>query len=228
MDIAALQTSLRTFAAERNWQPFHTPKNLTAALMVEAAELLEIFQWMTADESKAAHLYPAMKERIADEVADVFLYLLQVADRCAIDLTDAVANKLVKNASKHPVPDSASSHVVAPLPADHVAQPNDVVAQSAPDTVVATTSTAAQTHVLVDWENVQPKGQDIQRLVLVYFTPVDNGLQPHNKGLFFHQAKQIDLFNIRWRRAASLLHGNTRYSLQAVNTPCPWILVILV
>lgn len=165
MDIAALQTTLRTFAAERNWQPFHTPKNLTAALMVEAAELLEIFQWMTADESKAAHLYPAMKERIADEVADVFLYLLQVADRCAIDLTDAVANKLVKNASKHPVPDSASSHVVAPLPADHVAQPNDVVAQSAPDTVVATTSTAAQTHVLVDWENVQPKGQDIQRLV---------------------------------------------------------------
>ena len=102
MDIAALQTTLRTFAAERNWQPFHTPKNLTAALMVEAAELLEIFQWMTADESKAAHLDPVTHERIADEVADVFLYLLQVTDHCAIDLPGAVARKLVKNANKHP------------------------------------------------------------------------------------------------------------------------------
>ncbi len=102
MDIQALQLTLREFAAARHWQPFHTPKNLSTALMVEAAELAEIFQWMTPDESQAAHLDLATKERIADEVADVLLYLLQVADQCGIDVSEAVTNKLVKNAVKHP------------------------------------------------------------------------------------------------------------------------------
>jgi NTP pyrophosphatase (non-canonical NTP hydrolase) len=109
MDLQALQHSLRDFAAARQWQPFHTPKNLSTALMVEAAELAEIFQWMTVEESQAAPLDPAMKERIADEVADVLLYLLQLADHCAIDVPTAVASKLVKNAVKHPVPGAASS-----------------------------------------------------------------------------------------------------------------------
>ena len=103
MDIQALQATLRTFAAERQWQVFHTPKNLTSALMVEAAELLEIFQWMTPEQSQLAHLDPATQEHIADELADVLLYLLQVADRCDIDLPSAVAGKLTKNAVKHPV-----------------------------------------------------------------------------------------------------------------------------
>ncbi len=107
MDIGSLQLELRAFAAARHWQPFHTPKNLSAALMVEAAELLEIFQWMTPEESQAAHLNPATQTQIADEVADVLLYLLQVADHCHIDLPVAVANKLVKNAIKHPVPGTA-------------------------------------------------------------------------------------------------------------------------
>ena len=104
MDIQVLQQKLRDFAAARRWQPFHTPKNLSTALLVEAAELAEIFQWMTAEESQAANLEPVMKERIADEVADVLLYLLQVADQCAIDIPAAVADKLVKNAIKHPEP----------------------------------------------------------------------------------------------------------------------------
>jgi NTP pyrophosphatase (non-canonical NTP hydrolase) len=104
MDLPALQQTLRDFAAARQWQPFHTPKNLSTALMVEAAELAEIFQWMSAEESQAAAQDPVMKERIADEVADVLLYLLQVADQCAIDIPGAVANKLVKNAVKHPTP----------------------------------------------------------------------------------------------------------------------------
>ena len=102
MDIQALQLTLREFAAARNWQPFHTPKNISTALMVEAAELAEIFQWMTPEQSQAAHLDPDTKVRIADEVADVLLYLLQLADQCAIDIPSAVANKLVKNAIKHP------------------------------------------------------------------------------------------------------------------------------
>ncbi len=102
MDIPALQSNLRDFAAARDWQPFHTPKNFSAALMVEAAELAEIFQWMTPQESQAAHRDPATKERIADEVADVLLYLLQLADHCEVDVPAAVAQKLVKNAAKHP------------------------------------------------------------------------------------------------------------------------------
>jgi len=104
MDIQSLQQTLRDFAAARHWQRFHTPKNLSTALLVEAAELAEIFQWMTAEESQAAQRDPATRERIADEMADVLLYLLQLADHCAIDLPSAVANKLVKNAVKHPVP----------------------------------------------------------------------------------------------------------------------------
>jgi NTP pyrophosphatase (non-canonical NTP hydrolase) len=104
MDIQKLQLTLRDFAAARHWQPFHTPKNLSTALMVEAAELAEIFQWMTPEESQDAHADDATKERIADELADVLLYLVQLADYCAIDLPQAVANKLVKNAIKHPIP----------------------------------------------------------------------------------------------------------------------------
>ena len=105
MDIKALQTRLREFAAARDWQPYHAPKNLAMALMVEAAELAEIFQWMTPEQSLAVREDPALKEPIADEVADVLLYLLQLADHAGVDLAEAVEHKLRKNAVKHPVPD---------------------------------------------------------------------------------------------------------------------------
>ena len=104
VDLTALQTRLRAFAAQRQWQPFHTPKNLAMALMVEAAELAEIFQWMTPEQSLAVREDPALKEPIADEVADVLLYMLQLADHAGGDLADAVENKLRKNAVKHPAP----------------------------------------------------------------------------------------------------------------------------
>lgn len=104
MDIQALQQALRTFAAERHWQPFHTPKNLSTALMVEAAELAEIFQWMTPEQSAAASSDANTKERISDEIADVLLYLLQIADHTGVDVEAAVRAKLVKNAVKHPAP----------------------------------------------------------------------------------------------------------------------------
>lgn len=102
MDFAELQAELRRFAAEREWQPFHTPKNLSTALMVEAAELAEIFQWMTPDQSRLAHRDAAVKQRIGEEVADVLLYLLQVADHSEIDLAQAVRSKLARNALKYP------------------------------------------------------------------------------------------------------------------------------
>ena len=104
MDLADLQARLRRFAAERDWERFHAPKNLAMALAVEAAELAEIFQWMSEEESRRAHLDPPLHERIADEVADVLLYLLQVADKCEVDIEAAARRKLEKNALKHPPP----------------------------------------------------------------------------------------------------------------------------
>ena len=104
MDLHHLQAQLRDFAAERHWQPFHTPKNLAMALMVEAAELAEVFQWMTPEQSVAASDDPATRERIADEVADVLMYLVQLADHAGIDIEAAVAAKRLRNAVKHPAP----------------------------------------------------------------------------------------------------------------------------
>ena len=104
MDIDALQQRLRDFAAARDWQPYHAPKNLAMALMVEAAELMEHFQWSTLDESRALTRDPAKKEAIADEIADVLLYLVQLADQTGVDIDAAVEAKLRKNAIKHPAP----------------------------------------------------------------------------------------------------------------------------
>ncbi|WP_164962245.1 nucleotide pyrophosphohydrolase [Rubrivivax sp. JA1026] len=102
MNVSELQAELRHFAAERDWQPFHTPKNLSTALMVEAAELAEIFQWMTPEQSACAHEDPAVKQRIGEEVADVLLYLLQLADHSRVDIAQAVKDKLGVNAAKYP------------------------------------------------------------------------------------------------------------------------------
>ncbi|MBV2215758.1 MAG: nucleotide pyrophosphohydrolase [Diaphorobacter sp.] len=104
MDIAALQRELRAFAAARDWQPFHTPKNLAMALMVETAELQELFQWLTPEQSRTFTQDATAHERVGDEMADVLLYLLQLADHACVDLEVAVRRKLAKNAVKHPVP----------------------------------------------------------------------------------------------------------------------------
>ena len=103
MDIEHLQQRLRAFAAERHWQRFQTPKNLAMAMVVEAAELLEIFQWMTAEESMAIATDPAKHQHLGEEIADVMLYLLQIADHAGVDMAAAVERKLVLNALKHPV-----------------------------------------------------------------------------------------------------------------------------
>ena len=102
MNIKAMQKRLRDFAAAREWQSFHSPKNLAMALMVESAELLELFQWLTTEQSHTLTQEPADREKVSDEIADVFLYLLQIADRTGIDLEEAVEKKLIKNAQKHP------------------------------------------------------------------------------------------------------------------------------
>ena len=100
-DLTALRDRLRRFAAERDWEQFHTPKNLAMALIAEAAEIVEHFQWLTARESEA--LPPPKRAAVADELADVLVYLVRLADRLDVDLLAAAAAKMDRNEAKYPV-----------------------------------------------------------------------------------------------------------------------------
>lgn len=102
MDTNDLQQRLRDFAAARDWDPHLTPKNLAMALVVEAAELVEIFQWKTAEESQ--QLSAEDHQHLGEEIADVLMYLLQIADRAGVDLAAAVDRKIAMNALKYPAP----------------------------------------------------------------------------------------------------------------------------
>ena len=106
-DLEALRDAQRAFAAEREWDQFHTPKNLAAALAVEAAELLEPFQWLTADQS--ASLAPEQLAAVREEMADVLLYLVRLADKLDVDLLAAAQDKIARNALKYPVERSKGS-----------------------------------------------------------------------------------------------------------------------
>ena len=99
--LQALTQSLREFAQARDWEQFHSPKNLAAALTVEAAELLEHFQWLTEEQSR--QLSADKKSQVSEEVADVLLYLLQLCDKLEIDLLDVAQTKLLANGKKYPV-----------------------------------------------------------------------------------------------------------------------------
>lgn len=96
-----LVDALRAFAAARDWEQFHTPKNLACALSVEASELLEHFQWLT--EAQSQSLTPDKTAEVAAEAADVFLYLLQLCDKLGIDLIASAQAKMLVNAQKYPV-----------------------------------------------------------------------------------------------------------------------------
>lgn len=102
-DISQLNADLRAFVRARDWERFHTPKNLVMALSVEVAELMEHFQWLSAEQSD--DLDAAAKAAVADELADVQIYLLQLANRLGVDVLDAVRTKMVKNAVKYPEPE---------------------------------------------------------------------------------------------------------------------------
>ena len=96
-----LRLRIREFAQARAWERYHTPKNLVMALSVEAAELLEPFQWLTPEQSQ--NLSAAQHEAVRQEIADVLIYLTRLADLLGIDLLDAAADKLAINARKYPV-----------------------------------------------------------------------------------------------------------------------------
>lgn len=99
-DLEALTLRLRRFAEERDWEQFHSPKNLAMALSVEVAELAEIFQWLSEEQSLA--LDPGRRRRAEEELADVLVYLVRLADRLGVDLLEAAARKMADNERKYP------------------------------------------------------------------------------------------------------------------------------
>jgi NTP pyrophosphatase (non-canonical NTP hydrolase) len=102
LTVSGLQRRLVEFAASRAWEPYHTPKNLAAALSVEASELLEIFQWLTPEESARVMAEPGSAHRVKDEVADVLAYLLQFCDGLGIDVLEALSAKIDRNEVRFP------------------------------------------------------------------------------------------------------------------------------
>ncbi len=100
-DLLILRDRLRAFAEVRDWDQFHSPKNLCMALMVEVAELMEHFQWLT--EAQSGNLDDDKKMVVAEELADILLYLVRLSDKLDVDLPKAALHKLEKNAVKYPV-----------------------------------------------------------------------------------------------------------------------------
>ncbi|MDO9011153.1 MAG: nucleotide pyrophosphohydrolase [Gallionella sp.] len=99
-DLLVLRDKLRVFADARDWDQFHSPKNLSMALMVEVAELMEHFQWLT--EAQSGALATQNKAAVAEELADILLYLIRLSDKLGVDLREAALHKLEKNAAKYP------------------------------------------------------------------------------------------------------------------------------
>lgn len=109
VDVSALTEQLNAFASERDWAQFHSPKNLAMALTGEVGELVEIFQWMTEDDSRRAAAEPERAQAIGAEMADVLFYLVRMADMLGIDLNEAAKSKLALNARKYPADQSRGS-----------------------------------------------------------------------------------------------------------------------
>ena len=101
LDVANIAKHLADFARERDWEQFHSPKNIATALSVEASELLEIFQWLTEEQSR--ELPRESLEKVKEEAADVLLYLIRLSDLLHVDLAAAVDAKLAANSRKYPV-----------------------------------------------------------------------------------------------------------------------------
>jgi NTP pyrophosphatase (non-canonical NTP hydrolase) len=100
--LADLRELVRQFVDERDWRQFHTPKNLSMSLAIEAAELMEHFQWLTADESRAVADDLAARAAVGEELADVVCYALALANELGLDVSTALRDKMLKNAQKYP------------------------------------------------------------------------------------------------------------------------------
>ena len=102
MDIDKIQKQLSEFSNERDWDKYHNPKNLAMALSVEASELVEIFQWLTPAQAELI-MQSDEKNHVKEEVADIMIYLLRIADKLNIDLEKSIQNKIVINSKKYPI-----------------------------------------------------------------------------------------------------------------------------
>ncbi len=103
IDLSTLNQEINEFSHERDWDQFHSVKNLAMALSVESSELLEIFQWMKDEESNNVKFDQKTMIKVEDEVADIFIYLLRIMNKTGIDLEKAVRSKMKKNKAKYPV-----------------------------------------------------------------------------------------------------------------------------
>lgn len=103
MNIEDIRKQLADFAKERDWDQFHSPKNLTMGLASEAAELLEIFQWLTEEQSKDIVKNEKEMALVREEIADVFIYLVRIADKLGIDIEKEVNKKMRVNEKKYPI-----------------------------------------------------------------------------------------------------------------------------
>jgi len=100
--VGALRQAVAAFVDARDWQPFHTPKNLSMSIAIEAAELMERFQWLTADEAQAAVARPQERAAIADELADILIYCLSLCNALNLEVSPAVLDKLQANELRYP------------------------------------------------------------------------------------------------------------------------------
>jgi len=107
-----LRTLVDDFVAERDWQQFHSPKNISMALAIEAAELMEHFQWITIDQSRQIADDPEKLAAVAEELADVLSYSLAMANSLGIDIASTIQAKMVKNAAKYPAEEFRGRHGV--------------------------------------------------------------------------------------------------------------------
>jgi len=100
--VGALRQAVAAFVNDRDWRPFHTPKNLSMSIAIEAAELMEHFQWLTPDEALAAVDSPAERSAVADELADILIYCLSLSNALDLDISSAVLGKLQTNEHRYP------------------------------------------------------------------------------------------------------------------------------
>ena len=100
--IAELKQQVAAFVAERDWQQYHDPKNLSMAIAIEAAELMEHFQWLRSEELQSAIADPGVREEVRDELADIACFLLALSNRLEIDVSEAIEQKMAKNRRKYP------------------------------------------------------------------------------------------------------------------------------
>jgi len=101
--IGALRKAIAQFIRERDWEQFHSPKNLSMAVSIEAAELMELFQWMEVDEARRKSRLPRLRKKIEEEIADIAIYTLSLCHTLGLDLSSCIEKKIAKNRKKYPV-----------------------------------------------------------------------------------------------------------------------------